>query len=284
VRSVGYLSLLRGLPAARKGTGLARGFSYLHQLHADGQVPYYLTHILDENAVAQRVLTSGRAGLPVFEPVGQVATYLVALRRKRRPRGLDMSIASVGHGLLPAATECLRAWGTSHQFAPVYEDKDLAGETGLLPSFSCENLYVYADGKTALATLGVWDQRAFKQMVVAGYSPAIRLLRPIVNAFAQVKYPAVGGEVRMLYAAMLSVRDVNAEPFCALLARVCEDWSGRGYDYLAIGVGKGSLLEPSVARTAQRCFTSTAYVVHWPEERVVLPQRTLPLHLEIATL
>src|SRR5947209_6357965 len=57
---VGYLSMLRGLPEARGNIALARGYRYLQTLHADGAVPYYFTTILDENADARMLLTSGR--------------------------------------------------------------------------------------------------------------------------------------------------------------------------------------------------------------------------------
>src|SRR5579859_1753241 len=80
---VGYLSMLRGIPEARGNIALARGYRYLQTLHADGAVPYYFTTILDDNTDAKALLTSGRAGLPVYKPVARLITYLIPLRRNR---------------------------------------------------------------------------------------------------------------------------------------------------------------------------------------------------------
>src|SRR2546426_10489377 len=81
---VGYLSMLRGVPEARRNIGLARGYKYLKELHADGTVPYYFTTILDDNTEAKALLTSARGGLPVYKPAAHFITYLIPLAKKRR--------------------------------------------------------------------------------------------------------------------------------------------------------------------------------------------------------
>src|SRR5436309_10020001 len=80
---VGYLSMLRGITEARGNIALARGYKYLQTLHADGAVPYYFTTILDDNTTAKALLTSSRAGLPVYKSIAHLITYLIPLKRNR---------------------------------------------------------------------------------------------------------------------------------------------------------------------------------------------------------
>ncbi|WP_419612165.1 hypothetical protein, partial [Thiolapillus sp.] len=49
---LGYLADLRGDPAYRGSTLLARGYRFLRQLHEDDPVPLYYSLILDGNRLA----------------------------------------------------------------------------------------------------------------------------------------------------------------------------------------------------------------------------------------
>ncbi len=80
---VGYLSGLRILPTHRGGTLLARGYREMHRLHEDGATDFYLTTIADGNRRALKTLTGGRAGLPVYFPLGEYHTFVIPLRQRR---------------------------------------------------------------------------------------------------------------------------------------------------------------------------------------------------------
>lgn len=283
--SVGYLSLLRGIPQARGNIGLARGYQYLKELHADGAVPYYFTTILADNADAVRLLTSGRAGLPVYQPFAHLVTYLIPLTGKRRGPKAHRAISRGERGLLPQALTCLQEWSSRYQFAPVYTLQDILGQSNLLPGFSWENVYVYREHGRALGTLGVWDQQAFKQTVVAAYSRKMQILRPWYNLYACARgiprLPRCGARINVLYAALTSGERCVFE---GLLQQVCADWSGRGYDYLSVGFCADNICSSVVSRYATQRIVSTVYIVYWPENEVLLPQTGGPVHLEVATL
>jgi hypothetical protein len=287
---VGYLSMLRGIPRARGNIGLARGYRYLKQLHGDGAVPYYFTTILDDNAEAVKLLTSGRAGLPVYQPVARLVTYLIPLARRRPGQPTtDGAVSHVGRGerdVLAQAVTRLNEWNSRFQFATVYTPQDLAGETDLLPGFSWENLYVYRDGESVVGTLGVWDQVSFKQTVVTAYSRQMQAMRPVYNLYAAARglprLPDAGASIKILYAAFASG---DGPVFAELLDRVRADWSGAGYDYLAVGFAAQSECAPIASRHATQRIDSTLYVVSWPDQSAVaLPEADRPVHVEIATL
>lgn len=282
---VGYLSMLRGLPEARGNIALARGYRYLQTLHADGAVPYYFTTILDDNTDAKVLLTSGRAGLPVYKPVARLITYLIPLRSNRIRKGTGNPVSRIDQRQLPKAVTFLQEWNSQYQFAPVYTLEDILGQSNLLPCFSWENFYAYQENGNVSGTLGVWDQQSFKQTVVTSYSSKMQFIRPFYNLFAYATgnpgLPQAGAEIKLLYAAFLSGSE---NIFEALLNQVRIDWSGKGYDYLSVGICEGNGLSSVTSRYATQQISSTIYIVYWQGASALLPDTSMPVHLEVATL
>ena len=282
---VGYLSMLRGIPEARGNIGLARGYRYLQTLHADGAVPYYFTTILDDNTDAKALLTSGRAGLPTYQPVARLITYLIPLTKKQRGGKVNPQVSRIEQDQLPDAVAFLQEWNSRYQFAPVYTLQDMLGQSSLLPSFSWRNFYVYREQNMFMGTLGVWDQQSFKQTVVTAYSKKMQFIRPGYNLLASMRgtprLPQVGANINILYAAFLSG---SVTVFAELLRQVCRDWSNRGYDYLSVGLCDDNELSSVVSRYAVQRIASTLYIVYWQGADVVLPDLRRSVHLEVATL
>ena len=284
--ALGYLSNLRGAVEWRKGLGLARGYGYLRTLHADGKVRFYVTTILEENADAIALLTSGRGRLPRYEQVGTLTTYLIPIHRRRRARSTGAE--PVRAGGVEDALGCLDAWNRRHQFAPVYTHEDLTGATGLLPDFTVDHLYVAREGRRVQGTLGVWDQSGFKQTVVTSYSRRLARVRRLYNAYTAVRgvpgLPPAGSQLRLLHGAFLSANDDDAATALALVERVLVDWSDRGASYLVLALAEGHPLSETLSRHAARRLTSRVYAVYWPDEGEPTFDRGRPIHLEVATL
>ena len=282
---VGYLSMLRGLPESRGNIALARGYRYLRELHSDGAVPHYFTTILDDNIEAKALLTSARAGLPIYKPVAGLLTYLIPLTKNPVRKHSDEAVSRVEEDQLTEAVAFLQRWNSRYQFAPRYTLQDMLGQSRLLPGFSWENLYVYREDGRVSGTLGIWDQESFKQTVVMAYSRQMQFIRPFYNLLAHIRrrprLPPVGEDIHVLYAAFLSG---NSAAFTSLLVRACADWAGKGYDYLSLGFCEGSELAPMAARYAAQRLASTVYVVYWQDESVALPDLDKPVHVEVATL
>jgi hypothetical protein len=286
-KTVGYLSSLRLLPEVRSSMTLVRGYSFLRSLHGDGEVPYYFTTILNENRYAQQILESGRVGMPIYVPVGMFVTYLISIRKKVS-RKLRHEVLSCSKDTLPQAHMCLSEWNGRHQFAPAYTLDDLSGGTGTLPNFSPKDLYVCKERGEVVGTFGVWDQQSFKQTIVTDYSARMKEVRPFYNGIARLRghptLPSVGESIRSVYASFVSSKDDNTEVFESLIDKACSDWSGRGHDYLLVGFSEGHKLASVVRRLATRELRSRIYLVHWPEEKVILPQNGGVAHIEVATL
>jgi len=277
--------MLRGLPEARGSIGLARGYKYLQTLHADGAVPYYFTTILDENSNAKVLLTSGRAGIPTYTPIAHLITYLIPLTKKRMEQGTRNSVSRVDQRQLPDAVSFLQEWNSRYQFAPVYTLEYMLGQSNLLPCFSWQNFYVYREQSKVMGTLGVWDQQSFKQTVVTAYSRKMQFIRPFYNLFASItgnpRLPEAGADIKILYAVCLSGNKVG---FGSLLHQIFIDWFGKVYDYLSVGICEDNELSSVASRYATQHISSTVYLVYWQDTSVLVPEMSLPVHLEVATL
>jgi len=79
VTNVGYLSALRLLPEYRgKAALLARGYQFFRELHNDHRAPFYLTTVAADNTPAIKLLTTQRAGLPIYHPLGKYCTLTLS--------------------------------------------------------------------------------------------------------------------------------------------------------------------------------------------------------------
>jgi hypothetical protein len=288
-RHVGYLSSLRLAEEMRKTSLLARFYRRLRELHSDGCVPFYITTILDGNREARRILTSGRAGLPVYVPYGKHHTYLLPLYRRRRRVAAESVFRGPASKLLPAVFECLNRFHANFQFAPVYRIEDLAADSRMLLGLSESDLYVASRGQEVLGTMAVWDQNRFKQSVVAGYSRGLTIIRPMLAPAARFglapRLPHKGQSLPCLYAALVSSRDSDEAVFRELLDTALTERSGTGYAYLVLGLcDRHPFCEIAEKRSAMR-IESQIYLVYWRDiDPGPLPSSERIPHLEVATL
>lgn len=289
-RDVGYLAGLRSLERVRRNTGLVRGYRFLRQLHADGRAPAYLTTILEDNAYAREMLTSGRAGLPRYLDQGQIITYAVNINRRRRPQPTPPSLTiRPGHEVpLDRLLGFLNGEGARRQFFPVVSADDFGSD--LLRGLSPRDFLVAERDGTILGTVAKWDQSAFRQYLVCGYAGMLAAGRPILNLLLRAAgfqpLPRPGDPLRMFYAAFVCVRDNNAQVLAALLERLHDENKDAGYHFMAIGFHERDPLWVAVKGFFSFPYASRLYLVCWEDGMHFVNQLDpdrIP-HLEIATL
>lgn len=285
-QSIGYLNSLRLLPEARGTTVLARGYHYLRRHHS---TPYSITTILDGNREARRILASGRAGLPVYCEAGRLHTFLLPLYCRHAAPASAPATRLATSADIPRALDTLNSCNSAYQFAPCYHPNDFVEPSQLLPGLHPGNVRLYQDGRNFLGTFAVWDQSAFKQTVVTGYSGWTRFSRPAITLAARLglapPLPAIGHPLSCLYAALLSSRDSDPEVFRRLLQTELAFWSRRGYTYLILGLCDGHPFLPAVEKLSAMTLVSTLYLVYWSDAvPPQLPSACRIRHLEVATL
>jgi hypothetical protein len=138
--------------------------------------------------------------------------------------------------------------------------------------------------------LACWDQRAFKQVVVRGYSPTLARWRPLVNMAApwlgSPSLPAVGQPLALGYLSHAAVDNDRDAVMIALVTAACRHARAAGLDDVAIAFSAGNPLLSAIARHFRhRPFVSVLAIANWPDgdERLRSLDGRLP-HPEVAVL
>jgi hypothetical protein len=250
---IGYLCGLRSLPGARRGLGLAQGYRFFKKLHdADRLTPAYLTTILESNEPANALLTSGRAGLPVYHDLGRVNTYLwLQPSRKRFPAPPGVCIRRDAGALGDDLIGFLRKEGAPRPFFPVIDK-----QTFLSPQwrgFKTEGMAVaYRDGEI-IGLAALWDQRAFRQIHISGYAPWLAASRRLVNGLAWLTagVPALqkpGERLNACFTALVCVKDDDAQVFAALMRCLYDHARMGGIPFFIVSLHERSPLNAAFSR------------------------------------
>ncbi|MSQ94792.1 MAG: hypothetical protein EXR98_09585 [Gemmataceae bacterium] len=268
-RTIGYLSSLRLLPEHRNRGLIARGYAYFHRLHADGRTPFYLTTIADGNEAALAVLTSGRARLPAYHPAGRFHTIAIALPQRKASAAPSSAIRVAQAADLPAVVEFLNTVGPRRQFFPVYRAEAFLSPDGLLRGLELDRLLLAERGGRIVGMLTGWDQRAFRQQIVHGYSTWLRCVRPIYNLTARLRgtarLPATGEPLPTLMGALPLVADDDVAVFGDLLGRLRDLCGGKRATHLLLGLHERDPLFAVARRFQAACYTSLLFLVCWPD-------------------
>lgn len=236
---VAYLSSLRLAPGyTPTRTLINQGFAQCGALQETRPADVHFASVAAGHTSAQRLLEGGRHGLPPFAPIDRLATLALAARsvRARRHRGLELVTgADVG---APALAAFLWRATARFQLAPCWNAGDLAAGPGggLCP----DDFAVALRGGTIIGCLALWDQRGFKQVVVRGYAPALRVVRPLANIIAPLagmpRLPRIGAPIRFAHLSHLGLDRDHPEVLEALIGQLARRARRRGLDTLMFGV------------------------------------------------
>jgi hypothetical protein len=132
----------------------------------------------------------------------------------------------------------------------------------------------------------IWDQRAYKQVVVAGYARWLALLRPLLNPLrswrGQPRLPSPGTTLALAYLSHFSADDAGTA--ISLLDAACARARARNLDQLALSLSTRHPLLPALAQArAPQRFRTTLYAVGGNATDLDRMRQGI-LHLEGATL
>jgi len=251
---VGYLSQLR-VDGAYRGRRrlLARGYDLLAAQRGPDEEPFDLTSIMADNEPALRLLGAGVPGLPTYRPLGRFVTLVISTWRAPRWDGRPpVEAARPEHALEIAA--CLDRNAARYQLARRWLAADLASNErcpGLRPG---DFRLAFGRGGRVTGTAALWDQSAFKQVVVRGYSPAVARARWWINRGAWLlgapRLPAPGRALPHAYLSHVAVDGDDTSVFERLLAAIMAEASRRRYAYVVAGFAER---HPFLAVLRRRC-------------------------------
>ena len=234
VERIGYLSTLRLDQEHRRRGLVARGFRFFKGLDEDIKEPffrakYYVTTIADGNAAAEQTLLGGRAGLPHYHRIGTWSTYSLSMRRCRSSPIPGVEVRPARESEIGLVVGYLNTIGAERNLFPKYRIEDFDPQTGTFRGLNRSHLFVAWEKGDIVGTFALWDQSAFKQVVVEGYAPWLRCCRPIYNAWAfwkrDPKLPKPGKVLEHLVGTLLVVRNDRSDVANLLVSKACDAYS-----------------------------------------------------------
>ena len=284
---LGYLSQLRVDRAFRgRKRLLVEGYSLLRSFRDSDELPFDLTSIIADNAVARRLLEAGLPGLPAYREIEGFSTLVLpATSRSRKVSGIERGTL----GRLPGIAACLERNRRRYQFAPNFSVEDLLSperSRGLAP----EDFFVALSGSEVVGCLALWDQSGFKQVVVRGYAPRPARWRPFLNQLNRLspllgtpRLPEPGQILPHAYLSHVAVGEDDHGIFQALVEAAYAEARARGLVYIVIGLAsRHPWLQWLKKRFRPREYASALYTVHWEDGGEALDGR-IP-HVEVALL
>lgn len=292
VQTIGYLGQLRVSKNYRnKLRALKYGFDFCRQhLHSDQLSPYYLTSIISDNERAKRLLTTDLAGYPSYRHFDDLTTMAIPCRRYRGTaiaNGVTIERGQIGQ--IDDIVACLNRQNEKFQFASNWSRSSLLSQQrcrGLSP----EDFFVAIKNDRIIACLAVWDQSAYKQVMVRDYASWIKHSRPIINVasrlFGYPALPAVDHPVTQVYISHLAVENNNIDIMIALIKKALNHAHEKGCSLLLLGLSQRHPCVKDLQKTFKHiAYTSSIYLVHWNDTQVDLKNLSKRcLHLDIAVL
>lgn len=280
-QTIGYIGNLRLLPEYRGTSALARGYAFFRNVDAaDGQ-SFYFTTIIKANTPVIKLLTADRAGMPHYEPAGDLTTFAMtaAALRRFQCHGFDTTDGeTIGATALFDFYE--QHGGQRHLFpvldAGIFNSPEFAG-------LSLRDFIVVRRNGAIQAVVALWDQSALRQIRIDGYAPLLAACRPLLNPFLRLTrrpvLPRTGSLLNQKYLAFPLVRNDDPHAFAALLAAASDRF---GNALATFALHAADPLQATLRRAAAWRYTSTLYFVHWDRARRFTTRTPRPFHIELS--
>jgi hypothetical protein len=120
------------------------------------------------------------------------------------------------------------------------------------------------------ACAACWDQRAFRQTVVRGYSSRIQRWRQVINVTARLTgiphLPEVGTELSFAFLSHFAVDGDDPERAAELLDAALANARAAGLQCLMLGLAAQHPLASMITRRFRhRRYLSQLYLAHWSD-------------------
>jgi hypothetical protein len=275
IRRCAYMGELR-LDATARGRAaiIRRGFQFFAADYARHPADLCFTSIIEDNVRALRVLERGLPGLPRYQLIAPLVTVVLpvpgraAAGRLRARATADLASAGLrvvsGEEFSPSRLVAfLNSIGQTRQFALHWTTDRLSALAS--HGLGLRDFIVVVRGDTVVAGAALWDQRAFRQIVIDGYAPGLAALRPVANLVATVRgqprWPAPGTALSQAFLSPLAVADEYRRVLPLVVRAGLATAAERDLRYLSLSLPANS--QATLGLRGRR-YTSRLYTVHWP--------------------
>jgi hypothetical protein len=284
----GYAGDLKVHPAHRD-TRIADELSLYAErgcAHLPPKAPAIITVLAGNRSMERRL--SGPRGVPAFIRIGTIRTHSIPVLWQRPATDPhSLRIAPAGWSDLD---EMAALWGRVaplRQLAPVLSANALRNWVHSSPGLDISS-YRLARSTSGelLGFLAVWDQRAFKQLNVVGYSARMKAARSVFNLLAPVaggeRMPRAGSPLNCVSIAHICVPPETPRVLRALAISAYNDLRGSGCSFMNVGLDARDPLTVAMKGLFAQPTDVNAYML--TTRNGVSPEHLdeRPLHYEIA--
>jgi len=252
-RLTGYVGDLKVHPAHRDAIvadGLCRyAAEQMQGLPED--TPVLITVLAGNTAMERRL--GGPRGLPRFTRIATIRTHSLSILWKRGRSTPDSEGGRSSRGQqsvdirraewndIREMADLWRKVAPHRQFSPVHDADSLAQWIREAPGLDISDYRLVRDrNRRLLGFVGLWDQRAFKQLSVVSYSPRMAAARRVFNALAPLmgaeRLPSPGAPLNLVTATNVCVLSDRADVLRALVVDAHNELRHSGYSLLNIGL------------------------------------------------
>jgi hypothetical protein len=268
---LGYLGQLRIAQRFRSRRELLQaGFDFCRRVHErERDTRLYLASVLSDNDQAKRLLSRRASGWPRFEPVDTLVSLAIPASRGGRQVPAGVTVRRGAEECLNEIIACVSRNGVRFQFYPRWRAEDF-GSARLLGVDPSDFVIATRSGRT-VGCIACWDQRAFKQVIVRGYSSRLARWRPLINLASPLtgipRLPREGRELQFAYLSHVAVDgDAGDDVMTALVSGARERAAAKGLDYVVLGLSSRCRSLAAVKRAFKhRAYESVLYVAFWPD-------------------
>jgi ribosomal protein S18 acetylase RimI-like enzyme len=285
-RLTGYAGDLKVHPEHRNTT-IADELSWYAErafLSLPATAPVLITVLAGNRAMERRL--PGPRGVPAFRRAGTIRTYSVPILWRRRA-GRSIRIAPAQWSDLEQMSALWTRVAPLRQLAPVLSVAAMAEWIDSTPGLDISSYRLArSQGGELLGFFAVWDQRAFKQLNVVGYSPRMKAARAMFNMLAPivggVRMPKTGQPLNCITIAHVCVPGERPEVLRALLISTHNELRRTGISFINVGLDTRDPLSPAMDGLLAQPTDVNAYLT---KSRSGVLSESLdegPIHYEIA--
>lgn len=212
---IGYLHSLRIMPLFRGRIGILKGgFAALRSFTLSKNATVWYTAIASENRIARRLLEANLQRMPRYIGLNDFITFALSCTSRYRPK-------AYWNRVVPTDLNQLCSFYNYHarhyQLAPF-----LTQENALR---SGATFYSVVRAGKIQASMALWNQQSYKQIVASTYRPPLQTLRPLYNLYARLRgkiaLPPAGGVLDQTFLAFFAVAPSLEQQLPSLLKDAC---------------------------------------------------------------
>jgi hypothetical protein len=245
-----------------------------------------LVTVLGGNRAMER-RADGPRGLPTLVPFATLHVHAIPFLWPRPTTVPGITVRRARDEDLVEMGDVWARVAPGRQLAPVMDAERLGAWIRRAPGLAVNDYLVACrrDGRIA-GFVALWDQRAFKQLRVLGYSPRLTAARRAVNGVARLtgrpRLPAPGGALPSLAALHLCVPGSEAAVLRALLLYAYAAHRASGHLFLTLALDRRDPLTRALGGLFAQPTVVRAYATTPAGRWTGAPLDGRPLHFESA--